>query len=158
MAETVIAPFPEDEGATGITEKCTVPSSPGRCGLSFFPRRNSPLPKSIRSDFSSCFRLSESWAFVSMVTDSRPKVNDNNRNPRANAIGPKILHSYFRNLPNFYLGVGYNLDYFYGVVEEDPTPETPSDFKQYGIGTGSSTTSSGITVNILRDNRKTKAV
>ena len=68
------------------------------------------------------------------------------------------LRTYFtahtRILPNFYLGVGYNLDYFYGVVEEDPTPETPSDFKQYGIGTGSSTTSSGITVNILRDNRK----
>ena len=68
------------------------------------------------------------------------------------------LRTYFtahtRILPNFYLGVGYNLDYFYGVVEDDPTPETPSDFKQYGIGTGSSTTSSGITVNILRDNRK----
>ncbi len=68
------------------------------------------------------------------------------------------LRTYFtghtRVMKNFYLGVGYNLDYFYGVTEKDPTPETPSDFQLYGIGTGSSTVSSGITFNILRDSRK----
>jgi len=55
---------------------------------------------------------------------------------------------------NFYLGVGYNLDYFYGVSENDPTPETPSDFRRYGIGTGPTTVSSGVTFNILRDSRR----
>ncbi len=59
-----------------------------------------------------------------------------------------------RVLPNFYLGVGYNLDYFWGITERDPTPETPSDFKQFGIGTGPTSVSSGVTINILRDNRK----
>jgi hypothetical protein len=73
-----------------------------------------------------------------------------------------IRHSQFRAyftghtrvLENFYLGVGYNLDYFWGVGEEDPTPESPSEFQRYGIGTGPSSVSSGITFNILRDNRK----
>lgn len=55
---------------------------------------------------------------------------------------------------NFYLGVGYNFDYFWGVTEDDPTPETSSEFQQYGIGTGSTTVSSGVTFNILRDNRR----
>lgn len=68
------------------------------------------------------------------------------------------VRTYFSALtrvrPNFYLGVGYNLDYFWGVTEEDPTPETPSEFKQYGIGTDSRSVSSGITINILRDNRR----
>jgi outer membrane protein assembly factor BamA len=65
-----------------------------------------------------------------------------------------FLTAHTRIFENFYLGVGYNLDYFWGVVEEDPTPETPSDFQQYGIGIGNTTVSSGITFNILRDNRK----
>lgn len=68
------------------------------------------------------------------------------------------LRTYFAALtriaPNFYLGVGYNLDHFWGVSERDPTPETPSQFSQYAYGTGSTSTSSGITINILRDNRK----
>lgn len=64
------------------------------------------------------------------------------------------LTGHTRVAKNFYLGVGYNLDYFWGVEEEDPTPESPSEFQQYGIGTGSTTVSSGITFNILRDDRK----
>ncbi len=73
-----------------------------------------------------------------------------------------INHSQFRAyftghtrvLPNFYLGAGYNLDYFWGVNEDDPTPETPSEFEQYIFGTAPTTVSSGITFNILRDNRR----
>lgn len=64
------------------------------------------------------------------------------------------LAAHTRVLPNFYLGVGYNLDYFYGVEEDDPTPETPSEFKRHGYGTGPTTVSSGVTFNILRDSRK----
>jgi len=73
-----------------------------------------------------------------------------------------IRHSQFRFYftghtrirPNFYLGTGYNLDYFWGLEESDPTPETPSEFQQHGIGVTSSTVSSGVTLSILRDNRK----
>lgn len=64
------------------------------------------------------------------------------------------LAAHTRVLPNFYLGVGYNLDYFFGVQEEDPTPESPSEFQQHGYGTGPTTISSGITFNLLRDSRK----
>lgn len=55
---------------------------------------------------------------------------------------------------SYYLGTGYNLDYFFGVVEKDPSPTTDSEFKQYGIGTGTETVSSGVTVNFLRDDRR----
>lgn len=73
-----------------------------------------------------------------------------------------IQHSQFRFYftghtrvrPNFYLGAGYNMDYFWGVEEADPTPETPSEFRQYGIGTTSSTVSSGVSFSVLRDNRR----
>jgi len=68
------------------------------------------------------------------------------------------IRTYFAALTriatNFYLGVGYNLDHFWGVTERDPTPESPSEFAKYGVGTGATSTSSGITINILRDNRK----
>lgn len=53
----------------------------------------------------------------------------------------------------FYLGIGYNLDYFYNV-KENWIYEGQSDFTTYGIGTGNTTTSSGITFNLLRDSRK----
>lgn len=75
-----------------------------------------------------------------------------------NVIEHSQVRTYFtahtRILKNFYLGVGYNLDYFWGITEQDPTPETPSDFQQYGVGTGSTSIASGITFNILRDSRK----
>jgi hypothetical protein len=53
---------------------------------------------------------------------------------------------------NFYIGLGYNLDYFYDV-SENWTDSTPSAFKQYGIGSGSSSSTSGIGPNFLFDNR-----
>lgn len=73
-----------------------------------------------------------------------------------------VQHSQFRFYftghtrvrPNFYLGAGYNLDYFWGVEEADPTPESASEFRQHLIGTTSSTVSSGISFSILRDNRR----
>jgi outer membrane protein assembly factor BamA len=54
---------------------------------------------------------------------------------------------------SFYMGLGYNLDDFYNVTEKWPHPY-PSDFDIYGIGTGKKTTSSGISFNLLWDNRK----
>jgi hypothetical protein len=73
-------------------------------------------------------------------------------------IDHTLIRTYFtghtRVGNNWYLGAGYDLDYFFGVNERDPSPESPSNFQQYGIGTGPTTVSSGITFNILRDNRK----
>ncbi len=62
------------------------------------------------------------------------------------------LHT--RVLKYFYLGAGYNLDLFYSVKEIVNPVQPPSDFSTYAYGTGSNTTSSGITFNLLRDNRK----
>lgn len=53
----------------------------------------------------------------------------------------------------FYMGVGYNLDYFYNLKEVWPY-DHPSEFAQYGIGTGPQTTSTGIAFDLLWDSRK----
>ena len=53
-----------------------------------------------------------------------------------------------------YLGAGYNLDLFYSVNEVVNPEQPPSDFSTYPYGTGSNTTSSGVTLNLLRDNRR----
>jgi len=55
-------------------------------------------------------------------------------------------------LTNFYTGFGYNLDYHYQITEAGNADNTISDFKNYGLKTKS--TSSGITYNLLFDNRK----
>jgi outer membrane protein assembly factor BamA len=52
-----------------------------------------------------------------------------------------------------YIGMGYNLDYFYNMSEE-LKQDSESDFHTYSVGTTGNTTSSGITFNILRDDRK----
>ncbi len=54
----------------------------------------------------------------------------------------------------FYIGGGYNLDLFYSVKEIVNPEQLPSDFSTYPYGTGSNTTSSGVTFNLLRDNRR----
>jgi hypothetical protein len=56
-------------------------------------------------------------------------------------------------LPHFFLGLGYNLDYFYNIGEEWDKSYT-SEFESYGIGTGPTTISSGITLNFLFDSRR----
>jgi outer membrane protein assembly factor BamA len=53
---------------------------------------------------------------------------------------------------NFYIGLGYNLDYFYHIRESWMQGEE-SDFKKYGIGTGSSSTTNGLGPNFVFDNR-----
>jgi len=54
---------------------------------------------------------------------------------------------------SFYMGLGYSLDDFYNLKEKWSN-SFPSDFEKYGIGTGEQTSSSGITFNLLWDNRK----
>jgi len=53
---------------------------------------------------------------------------------------------------NFYAGVGYNLDYHWGIEEEGYEDGKTSDFAKYGSGRRS--TSSGISLNLLYDDRK----
>jgi hypothetical protein len=54
--------------------------------------------------------------------------------------------------PDFYLGVGYNLDYFYHVREVNPPTTGTTDFERYGISPTS--WSSGPTLNVLYDGRR----
>jgi hypothetical protein len=54
--------------------------------------------------------------------------------------------------PDFYLGLGFNYDYFYSVREINPPPTERTDFERYGLSTISR--SSGPTFNILYDSRR----
>jgi Omp85 superfamily domain len=55
---------------------------------------------------------------------------------------------------NLFVGVGYNLDYHWNISETPPSPPQPTDFDRYTNGDkDKTTTSSGITLNFLFDNR-----
>ncbi len=54
--------------------------------------------------------------------------------------------------PDFYLGLGYNLDYYWNVREVNPPPGRVTDFEKYGLHSRS--VSSGITLNLLYDSRR----
>lgn len=53
---------------------------------------------------------------------------------------------------NFYGGLGYNLDYHYGIAENGMPDQKVTDYQFYGQSTSS--VSSGISFNLLYDNRK----
>ena len=53
---------------------------------------------------------------------------------------------------NYYAGIGYNLDYHYGITTTGNANGSVSDFMKYGQTTSS--TSSGINFDLLYDNRK----
>jgi outer membrane protein assembly factor BamA len=53
---------------------------------------------------------------------------------------------------NLYGGIGYALDYHYNIVQNSLTPQTDTGYQLYGQSTKS--VSSGITYNLLFDNRK----
>ena len=53
--------------------------------------------------------------------------------------------------PDIYAGIGYNIDYFWGISELNP-PASGSDFKQYGLN--ATEFAAGITLNFLYDSRK----
>ena len=53
---------------------------------------------------------------------------------------------------NYYAGIGYNLDYHYGITTTGNANGSVSDFTKYGQTTSS--TSSGINFDVLFDNRK----
>ena len=53
---------------------------------------------------------------------------------------------------DLYVGLGYNLDYFWKVREVDPPPGRVTDFQKYGLHPKS--VSSGVTFNFLYDSRR----
>ena len=55
-------------------------------------------------------------------------------------------------LPDFFIGTGYYLDYFFNITQ-DWDEDYPSSFERYEYGTSSESLSSGVAVNILFDNR-----
>ncbi|MDP9078322.1 MAG: BamA/TamA family outer membrane protein [Bacteroidota bacterium] len=58
--------------------------------------------------------------------------------------------------PYFYVGLGYNLDYYFGISTKDSgSPVTLRDFTQYQYGTdGGNSFSSGLTLNAVYDTRQ----
>jgi outer membrane protein assembly factor BamA len=77
-----------------------------------------------------------------------------------NAKDDPIDYSYLRTyvtvlkkvIPDFYAGIGYNLDYHYNISAMGNADNTVSDFQKYGEK--SSSTSSGINFNLLYDSRR----
>ncbi len=53
---------------------------------------------------------------------------------------------------NVYAGIGYQMDYHWGITQVNPPPGQVTDFEKYGYSTTSR--SSGITLDILYDSRK----
>jgi outer membrane protein assembly factor BamA len=53
---------------------------------------------------------------------------------------------------DMYAGMGYNLDYFWGIKELNPPPNTVTDFENYGFK--NTEFASGFTFNFLYDTRK----
>ena len=54
--------------------------------------------------------------------------------------------------PDFYLGLGYDVDYFYHVRETSPPVGATTDFERYGLH--STALASGPTLNVLYDGRR----
>lgn len=53
---------------------------------------------------------------------------------------------------DFYLGVGYDLDYFWNISEVDPPAAKPTDFERYGLTR--TETASGISAHLVFDDRR----
>jgi outer membrane protein assembly factor BamA len=62
------------------------------------------------------------------------------------------LTAYRKIIPDFYIGLGYNMDYHFNITEAGNADNTVSDFKKYGET--SSSTSAGPVINLLFDNRR----
>jgi len=76
------------------------------------------------------------------------------------AEGYQIDYDYFRFyqtlfktvFPDFYLGFGYDFDYFFNISEVNPPAGVVTDFQKYGLK--SKAISSGVTLNLLYDERR----
>jgi hypothetical protein len=87
-----------------------------------------------------------SYGLGSRSTESnRFKLNYNNF--RFNFIANRKLEGFI------FGGLGLSYDRYFGVSASE-IPTLPGDFEKYGIGVGSSSSSSGLVFNLLHDNRK----
>ena len=65
----------------------------------------------------------------------------------------RLYGTFFKKVTgDFYTGLGYNLDHHYNITQMGNANNTISDYTKYGFNTTS--TSSGIVLNLLFDNRK----
>jgi outer membrane protein assembly factor BamA len=65
----------------------------------------------------------------------------------------RLYGTFFKKVTgDYYAGLGYNLDYHYNIIQAGNANNTVSDYTKYGFNPTS--TSSGIVLNLLFDNRK----
>ena len=80
----------------------------------------------------------------------------NSTSAKENPLEYKYVRTYvtvFKKITGeLYGGVGYNLDYHFGITEKGNTDGTTPDFDKYGFNNTS--TSSGVVLNLLFDNRR----
>jgi hypothetical protein len=83
-------------------------------------------------------------------------LGTNSTNSESNSIFYDYIRAYstlYKKIaPDFYAGLGYNLDYHYDISEQGNVNGTESDFKKYGEPEQS--TSSGLNADVLFDNRR----
>jgi hypothetical protein len=65
----------------------------------------------------------------------------------------KLHQAILRKISNdLYAGIGYDFDYFWNIVEENPPTDKPTDFQKYGFSKNEK--ASGISLNIKYDSRR----
>jgi len=80
-------------------------------------------------------------------------LTTNNKSNPINFKYQRTYLTYYKKLTDdYYAGLGYDLDYHYGVSETGTMDHTVSDFEKYGEPP--QTTSSGLELNFLFDNRR----
>jgi Omp85 superfamily domain len=96
------------------------------------------------------FRILENSIPDYGIGTSRPKTHQY----RIDFNHVRTYFTFHKLLVNYlYVGAGYNLDYFYNV-NQVKSDSSGVNFSSYPYGTGPNTTSSGVTINLLRDIRK----
>ena len=101
------------------------------------------------------FILQGDWGYYKFPEDTYG-LGGYTTEDQSNAVDDSYLHFYesvLKNIsPNFFLGVGFQTDYHWNIVESGNYDSTVSDFSKYGYNRKS--ISSGLTLNFLYDNRR----
>jgi len=99
------------------------------------------------------FVLDVRWEKFPENTYGIGTLTTNNTADHINYNYQRTYITYYKKIvSDSYWGIGYNLDYHYGISEDGTLNHTVSDFKQYGEP--NSSLSSGVTFSYLFDNRK----
>jgi hypothetical protein len=92
-------------------------------------------------------RLAQYTYGLGSLSSTRDAVQLNYKNIRMYVTGNRKLFT------NFFAGLGFQFDRYYGISQSGSSV-SPSVFEKYGVGTGTTSFSSGLTFNILHDSRK----